>query len=328
MVTAADESHYAGIPTLINSIRRTSRAPGLLRFYVLDVSSRTGLGDGPKDQENLELSTFLECYGISVTRSVQDGGPSNVVLLAADTSQLEKLIAVKADKSTHGNLASLANFARFLIPELLPGLSMALYVDSDAVFQADVRELWVLAGQELRSSKLLLAAVERARPQIGSFFQEKMQDEFREKYGKVMPWGEPSFNAGLTVLNLDLWRKERLSDDLFFWMELNQDLGLWDLGTQPLLLTLAAHKGWVPLPATWNLDGLGYKRDLSEEKLAAASVLHWSGKNKPWLPSGMYKTSWQRYQMLECSGRGECSLSKRGCLCDEGFAGKTCRNRT
>lgn len=57
---------------------------------------------------------------------------------------------------------------------------------------------------------------------------------------------------------------------------------MWDLGSQPILLLLAAGR-WRHLPAQWNFDGLGYKDRLPATQLQKASVLHWNGRDKPWL---------------------------------------------
>ncbi len=42
----------------------------------------------------------------------------------------------------------------------------------------------------------------------------------------------------------------------------------------------------------------------------AAKILHWSGKNKPWLPSAFpqYSAYWQPYNdQPACHGRGQCA---------------------
>lgn len=70
---------------------------------------------------------------------------------------------------------------------------------------------------------------------------------------------------------------------VLFWMKENLQKQLWRLGTQPIMLLLA-YGSWKSLPATWNLDGLGYKTDIAVEVLNSAAILHWSGASKPWLP--------------------------------------------
>jgi lipopolysaccharide biosynthesis glycosyltransferase len=39
----------------------------------------------------------------------------------------------------NGHLASLANFARFLIPQIFSSFTRALYIDVDTIFQVGVR---------------------------------------------------------------------------------------------------------------------------------------------------------------------------------------------
>ena len=56
-----------------------------------------------------------------------------------------------------GNLASAANFARFLLPDLFPHLHRALYLDIDTLVLGEVGELW----SYLVSSENMVVAVPR-----------------------------------------------------------------------------------------------------------------------------------------------------------------------
>ena len=56
-----------------------------------------------------------------------------------------------------GNLAGAANFARFLLPSLFPGLSRALFLDVDTVVLGDIAEVWKL----LASTDMMMVAVPR-----------------------------------------------------------------------------------------------------------------------------------------------------------------------
>ena len=144
-------------------------------------------------------------------------------------------------------------------------------------------------------------------------------------------------------------------------MALHKAAPLWSLGTQPLLL-IAAYGRWSALPRVWNVDGLGYRPDVDDATLQAASVLHWTGKGKPWLDGewrggarggqvacrqtvhkrtlmmgaasaapyprfpdaiATYRPYWRRYYTKACSGRGDC-LPTGACKCALGYGGTTC----
>ena len=51
---------------------------------------------------------------------------------------------------------------------------------------------------------------------------------------------------------------------------------LWKTGSQALML-LVFYQNWSILEPHWNVDGLGYKRDMQTKTLGEAAVLHWSG---------------------------------------------------
>ena len=85
-----------------------------------------------------------------------------------------------------------------------------------------------------------------------------------------------SFNAGVWGLNLDMWRRQKLGDEIIYWMKMNRKKQLWDLGTQPIMY-LIAYENVKSVDSRWNLEGLGWKRSISSEKLSAAYILHWNG---------------------------------------------------
>ena len=58
---------------------------------------------------------------------------------------------------TVGNLASAANYVRFLLPQLLPHLHHILYLDIDILVKNDISEIWYY----LMTSKKMMVAVPR-----------------------------------------------------------------------------------------------------------------------------------------------------------------------
>lgn len=204
-------------------------------------------------------------------------------------------VVVHSDSSIVGNLASPANFARLFLDTLLPDLDdRLLFVDVDVIVQRDIAELW---DNVALSDGQLLAAVLRTAPTYGNFFGKATQDLYEHKYGHKLDLAQPTFNAGIYLLNLALWRRKRCSADSRFWMKQNKAHRLWTFGTQPILLLLA-YQRWGELDTRWNVNGLGWRTDLTSADLDQAFALHWSGKSKPWEAASslsQYQRYWQRH---------------------------------
>ena len=294
---------------------------------------------------------LLECHGLLGThRSL----PShhNIAILEHDPSNWLDTIAVHGQPSIVGNLASPANFARFQMHKLLPILdSVAVYVDCDMIFHSSIKPLLREASMFVTGSnathtkfedpentgglgrgdfrpseaqKFLLSAVPRSKPVYGDFFSERVQNMFLARYGKILDVASPTFNAGLYIVNLDLWRMKHIQVDVAHWMGANKQEELWSFGSQPILLLLAAAHGWTTLDRRWNVDGLGYKAAEDIPLLDSAWGLHWSGVGKPWQTDGPHRQLWLAFFREACSGRGVCK-SGGGCKCTElEFQGPLC----
>ena len=90
----------------------------------------------------------------------------------------------------------------------------------------------------------------------------------------------PDFNAGVVGMNLQKWRSNlNVSDELMYWMQLNKQHGLWNLGTQPIMYLLV-NDDFERIDKRWNIDGLGYKKYLSSATLSKGFILHWTGTRK------------------------------------------------
>ncbi|CAN4122784.1 unnamed protein product [Withania somnifera] len=92
------------------------------------------------------------------------------------------------------------------------------------------------------------------------------------------------FNTGVMVIDLDRWRKGDYTRKIEEWMELQKRMRIYELGSlPPFLLVFAGNI--APVDHKWNQHGLGGDnfrglcRDLHP---GPVSLLHWSGKGKPW----------------------------------------------
>ena len=89
-------------------------------------------------------------------------------------------------------------YARFLLPELLPNASHVVYCDADTLWLADISVLW-----SLRDSAASVLAVRD--PNIDDMPEREWFESRGFKYD-----GARYFNAGVMLMNLDLFRRDRL----------------------------------------------------------------------------------------------------------------------
>ena len=97
-------------------------------------------------------------------------------------------------KPFHGSLLA---YGMLLLPDLLPDVSQAIYIDSDLVFNLPFSKL--LAHEPAFATHHVSAA-------LGSTFDATLDRDLAVTLG--LDLSAPYFNSGLMVLNLDLWRRD------------------------------------------------------------------------------------------------------------------------
>ncbi|KAI4314888.1 hypothetical protein L6164_027751 [Bauhinia variegata] len=173
------------------------------------------------------------------------------------------------------------NYARNYLPNLLPPcVHKVVYLDSDLVLVDDIAKL---AATPLGPSSVL-AAPEYCNANFTTYFTPTF-------------WSNPSlsltfagrkpcyFNTGVMVIDLERWRQGDYTTKIEEWMELQKRMRIYELGSlPPFLLVFAGNIASVD--HRWNQHGLGGDnfrglcRDLHP---GPVSLLHWSGKGKPWV---------------------------------------------
>jgi len=164
---------------------------------------------------------------------------------------------------------------RIFLPELLPKTDRVLYLDADTIAVDSLAPLW-----ETQLGDSYLAAVTNV------FMRE--HEGRAERLGLDGP--RAYFNSGVMLLNLDLWRRDRLSEALREYAVANRDqLGWADQDAINILLghrRLALHPRWnlmnsiVDFP--WSAEVLGAAE--VEEARRNPGIRHFEGPgaNKPW----------------------------------------------
>ncbi|XP_047310696.1 probable galacturonosyltransferase-like 2 [Impatiens glandulifera] len=215
-----------------------------------------------------------------------------------DDAAVSRLIST----SIRSALDTPLNYARNYLAELLPTcVSTVVYLDSDLVLVDDIAKL---ASTPLTNGAVL-AAPEYCNADFTSYFTPTF-------------WSNPSisltfagrnpcyFNTGVMVMNLDRWRAGDYTMRITEWMELQKRMRIYELGSlPPFLLVFAGNI--APVDHRWNQHGLGGDnfrglcRDLHP---GPVSLLHWSGKGKPWARIDSSQpcpldTLWAPYDLLQ-----------------------------
>ncbi len=174
-----------------------------------------------------------------------------------------------------------ATFLRLGLEKLAPAdCDRVIYLDADVTVMRDLREMWECS---------LEGCVVGGVPD--TFIDE---NEFANR------WGLPNqacgyFNAGVMLIDLKKVRAEKLfSRALDFIIEENPPFADQDA------LNKVAWGRWRNLDAAWNVqrdmliaglaDQLPPGKKLAEG--ARPGVVHFTGRDKPWLPSGWHPWAW------------------------------------
>ncbi|XP_033128737.1 probable galacturonosyltransferase-like 3 [Brassica rapa] len=153
------------------------------------------------------------------------------------------------------------------------------YFDSDLVVVDDVAKLW---GIEL--GRHVVGAPEYCHANFTHYFTSRFWSS--QGYKSALKGRKPCyFNTGVMVIDLGRWREGRFTVKLETWMRIQKRHRIYELGSLPPFLLVFA--GDVePVEHRWNQHGLGGDnmeglcRNLHP---GPVSLLHWSGKGKPWL---------------------------------------------
>ncbi|XP_073155317.1 probable galacturonosyltransferase-like 1 [Henckelia pumila] len=196
------------------------------------------------------------------------------------------------------------NYARNYLANILPTyVEKMVYLDSDVVVVDDIGKL----AATLLTNDAVLAAPEYCNANFTSYFTPTF-------------WSNPSlsltfanrkpcyFNTGVMVIDLQRWRAGDYTTKIVEWMQLQKRIRIYQLGSlPPFLLVFAGNI--APVDHRWNQHGLGGDnflglcRDLHP---GPVSLLHWSGKGKPWarLDTGRpcpLDALWAPYDLLRSS---------------------------
>ncbi|CAN6289388.1 unnamed protein product [Urochloa humidicola] len=188
----------------------------------------------------------------------------------------------RISRSVRQELDQPLNYARVYLADTLPGdVRRVTYLDSDVVVVDDIR---ALASVDLAGH--VLAAPEYCHANFSSYFTDAfwshlaLNGTFR---GRRRPCCY--FNTGVMVMDVDKWRAGGYTRRVEEWMAVQKRRRIYHLGSLPPFLLVFAGRIRA-VDHRWNQHGLG--GDNVEGRCRGLhpgpiSLLHWSGKGKPWL---------------------------------------------
>ncbi|CAK9151017.1 unnamed protein product [Ilex paraguariensis] len=172
------------------------------------------------------------------------------------------------------------NYARIYLADIIPTyVKRIIYLDSDLVMVDDIAKLWAMdLGDKV------LGAPEYCHANFTQYFTEVFWSD--RSLSRTFEGRKPCyFNTGVMVVDVDKWRQGEYTKKVEKWMMVQKHKRIYHLGSlPPFLLVLAGNIKAVD--HRWNQHGLG--GDNIEGKCRSLntgpiSLLHWSGKGKPWL---------------------------------------------
>ncbi|KAL5582457.1 hypothetical protein UlMin_014899 [Ulmus minor] len=172
------------------------------------------------------------------------------------------------------------NYARSYLADLLElCVERVIYLDSDVIVVDDIQKLWRVS---LGGSRVI-GAPEYCRANFTKYFSDEfwLENEFSSVFDGKTPC---YFNTGVMVMELGRWREGDYTRKIEKWMEIQKERRIYELGSLPPFL-LVFGGDVEAIEHRWNQHGLGGDNVLNSCRTlhpGPVSLLHWSGKGKPW----------------------------------------------
>lgn len=265
-VTAANDSYVIPLAVMIRSLSNTLDANQSAECYILT----QGL-----TKESLRL--LNKCV---------DGSNVELKEMKVDVNLLS---GVKVD----GHV-TIETYFRLLTPIYLDSDSRAIYLDADMLVRRSIVEL----NHEPLETHHLLAVPHVCRK--SAYFESERGVPSYKLLG--IPGNTRTFNAGLLVMNLELWRQDGTIFEILKYLKDYRDYVLW---WDQDGLNAVLHHNWGELSTKWNVMTSHFKNfenwqdsllDKNEfyEALNEARIIHYTYTPKPWMDNydGPFRNEW------------------------------------
>ncbi|KAK2661854.1 hypothetical protein Ddye_000428 [Dipteronia dyeriana] len=172
------------------------------------------------------------------------------------------------------------NYARSYLADMLePCVKRVIHLDSDVVLVDDIQKLWKIS----LTASTTIGAPQYCHVNFTKYFSNNFW--FDIEFSRVFQGKRPCyFNTGVMVMDLERWREGDYTRKIEKWMRIQKEKKIYQLGSLPPFLLVFG--GDVEgIDHRWNQHGLGGDNLVDSCRSlhpGRASLLHWSGKGKPW----------------------------------------------
>lgn len=193
----------------------------------------------------------------------------------------ESLVKNLISNSIREALENPLNYARTYLGDILDtNVTRVIYLDSDVIVIDDIQKLWSVS----LTGSIAIGAPVYCHANFTKYFSDKFW--YGSGYSRVFEAKKPCyFNTGVMVMDLGKWRKEDYRGRIEKWMEIQKEERIYELGSLPPFL-LVFGGDVAPIDHRWNQHGLGGNNRVHSCRSlhpGPISLLHWSGKGKPWV---------------------------------------------
>ncbi|CEL99500.1 unnamed protein product [Vitrella brassicaformis CCMP3155] len=303
LATATDRQQYAGLLALLRSLWRNLKVHNEVEVHVFAAKGDIDC-----------LKRLMKCAdgarkGVGVFSAEEEGA-------GRQWSRRVVLHGVSSDNITvaqggHGDQV-VFNFVRFYLARFLPGsIERVIWIDPDTIIQGDVSDLFFGAFRRAAGREAGLAAVPRSFTRLNYDISAAIGlDAYRVLRSRLTVARDlQMFNAGVLVLNLTMWRRDRLTDEAEGLIGLLRSLNITSFrgmstaeSSQLPMNILFRNRVMAILDPEWNVLKLGYDAadPPSQDTLSRGRILHWNGLLKPWLANSRYRQHWLLYHSVRC----------------------------
>ncbi|KAK7266239.1 hypothetical protein RIF29_18881 [Crotalaria pallida] len=255
-----DRDYLRGSIAAVHSVLKHSSCPENLFFHFIASDSRLESKD-------------------EFTRIVKSSFPS---LRFKVYMFKESLVNHLISPSIRQALENPLNYARSYLADLLEDcVERVIYLDSDVIVVDDIQNLWKVS---LTGSRVI-GAPEYCQVNFTRYFSYEFWSSY--EFSKVFEGKSKRpcyFNTGVMVMDLVRWKKGGYTRKIERWMEIQKERKIYELGSLPPFLMVFG--GDVEaIEHRWNQHGLGGDNVADTCRTlhpGPVSLLHWSGKGKPW----------------------------------------------
>jgi len=252
-----DPAYLRGTVSAVHSILKHTSCPENIFFHF--IASGTSQGSLAKTLSSVFPSLSFKVYTFEETT-------------------VKNLIS----SSIRQALDSPLNYARSYLSEILSScVSRVIYLDSDVIVVDDIQKLWKISLSGSRT----IGAPEYCHANFTKYFTDSFWSD--QKLSSVFDSKTPCyFNTGVMVIDLERWREGDYTRKIENWMKIQkEDKRIYELGSLPPFL-LVFGGDIEAIDHQWNQHGLGGDNIVSSCRSlhpGPVSLIHWSGKGKPWV---------------------------------------------